>query len=148
MKKTLIFKVIVLSVVTVLLAACSKKDDILHPQPMPEPQPDIRLLPIMLKAAITVGDVLYDSIPATFTIITWDLNNVAHQKDTMLNAGAQLFYLSKDALRYSLKMHKWGVTYEKVLERADVTEGVSPHKIKLLGNLLFFSGAGVTGYQN
>lgn len=78
---------------------------------------------IKLKAVITVGDVLYDSIPATFTITTWDANGVAYRKDTALNAGAQVIYLPNEATRYSLKLQKWGITDEKMLNKAELTEG-------------------------
>lgn len=100
---------------------CSKTDEILLPSP-PAP-PSSSYFPIKLKASITVGDLVYDSIPAGFTITSWDKNNVAQQKDTVLEAGAQVIYLAKDAVRYSLKMQKWGVTYEKMLNRIDVAEG-------------------------
>ena len=123
MRKTLVDIVTKISVVAVLMTACSKKDGITEPPLQPVPPIDKGSLPIYLKAAITVGDVVYDSIPATFTITTWNVNGVAHRKDTALNPGAQVIYLPKDASRYSLKLQKWGVTEEKMLNKADVTEG-------------------------
>jgi hypothetical protein len=123
MKKTFSSAVMQLSVVTMLFMACNKKDGILQPPPPPVQQPDEGFFSIRLKAAITVGDVAYDSIPATFTITTWDANGIAQQKDTALDAGAQIIYLPKKAARYSLKLNKWGVTDEKILNKADMTEG-------------------------
>ncbi len=121
MRKLLFSKVMQMTVVAVLLTACSKQDDILTPTPPTQPVQGYFM--VKLKASITVGDVVYDSIPATFTISSWNINSVARQKDTSLNAGAQVIYLPKDAVRYSIKMQKWGVTYEKTLNRAEVAEG-------------------------
>lgn len=128
MRKTLLGTLMQLSVIAFLFTACSKEENMVNPQPQPLPLPTVPtpvngFVPVLVKAAITVGDVLYDSIPAHFTIASWDVNNVAVQKDTTLNPGAQLIYLPKAAVRYSLKMQKWGVTYEKTLNRAEVTEG-------------------------
>jgi hypothetical protein len=123
MNKKLSGAVMQLSVLTMLLTACSKKADILTPQPPPVTKPEEGFFPIQLKAAITVGDVVYDSIPATFTITSWDANGLAQRKDTALDAGARVIYLPKNAVRYSLKLSKWGVTEEKMLNKADVVEG-------------------------
>ena len=90
MIKNLFNTIMLLSTGAILFTACSKKDDILSPQPLPQPQPGAGLLSVRLKAAITVGNVLYDSIPANFTITSWDVNNIALQKDTVLNPGVQV----------------------------------------------------------
>lgn len=123
MKKIILNSLLQLSLLVIFLTACNKKDDIINPQPKPLPQPSNELLSVRLKAAITIGDVLYDSIPADFTITSWDVNNIALKKDTTLSPGTHLIHLPKAAVRYSLKMQKWGVTYEKILNRAEVTEG-------------------------
>lgn len=123
MKKGLSSIVTCLTAVAILSTACSKKSDISNPQPSPVPIPVESSFSVRVKAVITVGDVVYDSIPAMFTITTWDVNGVAHAKDTLLDAGAQLIYLPKKAARYSLKLSKWGITDEKLLNRSEVTEG-------------------------
>ena len=112
-----------LSVVAILVTAC-KNDDLLQPKPVGSvPQPQEGFFPVHVKAIITVGDVVYDSIPATFTITTWDASGVAQRNDTTLPAGKQVVYLPKKAERYGLKLQKWGITDEKILNKADVTEG-------------------------
>jgi hypothetical protein len=123
MKKTLFETVIHLSMVAVLFTACNKQDILNPPSPPANPQPGNELFAVKLKAAISIGDVVYDSIPANFTITYWDANNISHQKDTSLDAGAQLIYLPKNALKYSFKMQKWGVVDEKILNKSEVTEG-------------------------
>ncbi len=146
MRKILFSTVMQLTVVAVLLTGCSKQDDIVIPTPAPPVQ---GYFTVKLKAAITVGDVLYDSIPAIFTITSWDVNSVAKRKDTSLSAGAQVIYLPKDAVRYSIKMQKWGVTYEKTLNRAEVAEGAiyllggqkEAKKLQLVTEETFVNGA-------
>ncbi len=123
MKRRLASAVMQLSVVAILATAC-KNDDLLQPKPpVSVPQPEEGYFPIHVKAVITVGDVVYDSIPATVTITTWDARGVAQQKDTTLNAGTQVIYLPKQASRYGLKLQKWGVTDEKIVNKAEATEG-------------------------
>ncbi len=118
MKKITLNSLLHLSLIAVLLTACSKEEDT-----KPQFQNGNDRLSIRLKAAINIGGVLYDSIPANFTITSWDVNNIAHKKDTALNPGTHVIYLPKSAVRYILKMQKWGVTYEKILNQAEVTEG-------------------------
>jgi hypothetical protein len=92
---------------------------------------------------------VYDSIPATFTLTYWDINNISHQKDTTLNAGAQVIYLPKSALKYNLKMQKWGETYEKMLNKSEITEGAlyqlggtkDPKKLKWVSEERFENGS-------
>ncbi|WP_247237290.1 hypothetical protein [Telluribacter sp. SYSU D00476] len=123
MKRQLVSVAMQLFVVVILVTAC-KNDDLLQPKPpVSVPQPEEGFFPVHVKAVITVGDVVYDSIPATFTITTWDARGVTHQKDTTLPAGKQVIYLSKNASRYGLKLQKWGITDEKILNKTDVIEG-------------------------
>ncbi|MGZ5246922.1 MAG: hypothetical protein ACXWV5_07760, partial [Flavitalea sp.] len=149
MRKTFVETAIHLLVVAVLLTACNKQDVLIPPTPPGTPQPENGFFAVNLKAAITVGDVVYDSIPATFTLTYWDVNNVSHQKDTSLDAGVQVVYLPKNALKYSLKMQKWGVTYEKNLNKSEVTEGAlyqlggykEPKRLKWVSEERFENGS-------
>lgn len=133
----------------ILFTACNKKDVLNPPTPPANPQPENGFFAVKLKAAITIGDVVYDSIPATFTLTYWDINNISHQKDTTLNPGAQVIYLPKNASKYSLKMQKWGVTYEKMLNKSEITEGAvyqlggnkDPKKLKWISEERFESGS-------
>lgn len=103
-----------------VLTACEKEG---LPKPVITPPVDDGYFTVKLKAAITVGDVVYDSIPATFTITSWDANGVQHQKDTTLQAGAQAILLPKAHSRYAFSVNKWGVHNQLVLTKNEVTEG-------------------------
>lgn len=125
MKRFLVPALTLLTLTTTLFTSC-KKDDFQRPPVAPAPQQPPAgegYVAVKVKAVITVGDVVYDSIPATYTITTWDAHGVQHRKDTTVEAGAQNIYLRKEATRYSIRLNKWGLTDEKVLEKADVNEG-------------------------
>jgi hypothetical protein len=123
MKNGLTSTIRCLSAAVILLTACSKKNDLLNPPHNPAPPATESSFSVRLKAVIKIGDVVYDSIPARFTITTWDGDGVALVKDTLLNAGEQLIYLPKKAVRYSLKMNKWGISDEKLLNKSEIVEG-------------------------
>jgi len=104
---------------------------------------------VKLKASVTVGTINYDSIPANFKIITWDANNVAHEKDTFLNAGAKEIVLPKSHVKFQFKLIKWGVSDEITLTRSQIQEGTTyilggnkaAKKIKLEETYLFVEGS-------
>lgn len=106
-----------------LLSSCKKERLSQNPLPNPVPLPTESSFSVRVKAVLKVGDVVYDSIPAMFTITTWDADGVAHAKDTLMNPGEQLIYLPKTAVRYSLKLNKWGISDEKLLNKSEVVEG-------------------------
>lgn len=110
-------------VAIILLSSCKKERLTQSPPPNPVPPLTDSFFSVRLKAVIKVGDVVYDSIPARFTITMWDVNGVAHTTDTLLNPGEQVIYLPKKAVRYSLKLEKWGIRDEKLLNKADVLDG-------------------------
>lgn len=107
-----------MAITATTLTAC-KKDDL--PTPMP-PAPPTGEYAIKVKAAITVGDVVYDSIPATLTISSWDRTGVMHQREVQLAAGTQTVYLPKAHTRYHIKLNKWGITDERRLFPSEVSE--------------------------
>jgi len=80
---------------------------------------------IKMKAAITVGAINYDSIPADLRVITWDANGVAHEKQIALEAGANEITLPKSHLRFQFKLAKWGVSDELTLTRDQISEGTT-----------------------
>lgn len=104
--------------VSLLFTAC-KKDD----QPVPQvPDPE-QYVTIKVKASIKIGDVLYDSIPGDFTIMSWDKNGVKHERDTLLHAGARQISLPASHQRYALRLAKWGKVYELALPKSEVVNG-------------------------
>lgn len=107
-----------MAIAATTLTAC-KKDDL--PTPMP-PAPPTGEYAVKVKTVITVGDVLYDSIPATLTISSWDRTGVMHQRDVQLAAGTQTVYLPKAHTRYHIKLNKWGITDERRLNPDEVSE--------------------------
>lgn len=143
-------RALTLTMLTVtVFTACNKED-------LPKPKPPVVTPPvaegyitIKLKAAITVGDVVYDSIPATFRITSWDDNGVQHQKDTTLDAGAQAIHLPKAHSRFSFSINKWGVDDQLVLAKNEITEGrvytlggsKAAKKLQSVTQYSFFNGA-------
>jgi hypothetical protein len=79
-------------------------------------------LKVKLQAVVTVGNITYDSIPATFTITSWNAAGEKFEKDTILLAGAKEVYLPSSHVRFSFRVQKWGVTDEMTLNRDQITE--------------------------
>lgn len=124
--KNVFARAFTLALLSVTVLTACQKEDVLKPQPTPPvvtpPAPDGHIT-IKLKAAITVGDVVYDSIPATFRITSWDEAGVQHQKDTALDAGAKAVTLPKGHSRFAFSVNKWGVEDQLVLTKNEITEG-------------------------
>ena len=79
-----------LTLFTMLFTAC-KKDDIpqpgkpipspvVNPVPVPNPNPSETSFTIKLKTVITIGSIVYDSIPAVLTLSSWDSSGTEHKK--------------------------------------------------------------------
>ena len=100
MRKVITRIAFVMAIAATTLTACKKdKNDV--PAPPPPPTGDFAL---KVKAAITVGDVVYDSIPATFTITSWDRSGLMHQRTIELAAGTQTVYLPKAHTKYRIQL--------------------------------------------
>lgn len=107
-----------MAIAATTLTACKKdKNDV--PAPPPPPAGDFAL---KVKAAITVGDVVYDSIPATFTITSWDRSGIMHQRAVELAAGTQTVYVPKAHTKYRIQLAKWGITDERTILNNEVSE--------------------------
>lgn len=100
-----------------VLISC-KKDDV----PAPPPPPPTGDFAVKVKASITVGDVVYDSIPATATITTWDRSGVQHQRTEELQAGTNTVYVPKAHTKYRIRFTKWGATAERTILDSEVSE--------------------------
>lgn len=81
------------------------------------------LLTIKVQTVISIGKVIYDSIPAPFTLTTWDENNNETTVFSTLAAGVNEVQVPKSAIKYGFKVSKWGMTDEMTLLKADVQEG-------------------------
>ena len=84
--------------------------------------PDNTMFLLRVKAAITVGNVLYDSIPATITVRSWDVNNVVHERQVQLNAGMNNLVLPQAHTRFQFTMSKWGLASEVTILRSEIDE--------------------------
>ncbi len=80
-------------------------------------------LKVSLRASIKVGEILYDSIPATILYTYWDENQQAFGKYITLAAGSNEVQLPRSATRHHFRMTKWGVSYEMNLLKTEVQEG-------------------------
>lgn len=83
-----------------------------------------KTLSIKLQAVIGIGSIIYDSIPAQVSILSWDANNNVHRKDTLLAPGINSIRLPASHTRYQFSMSKWGITDEITLTRDRIQENV------------------------
>jgi hypothetical protein len=86
------------------------------------PGEEEQFIRLKLKAVISVGDVLYDSIPAQFRITTWKNAGEFTNKDTTLAAGTNEVLISKSAVKYSVRMMKWGIVDDLEIMKDEVNE--------------------------
>ena len=107
-------------IIAVMVSAC-KKEDIKH-NPNPGENPD-GIYKVKVKAAITIGDIMYDSIPASLQVISWDNNDVMHERQINLAAGTNEVSLPKAHRKYQLKLSKWGISDEMSFTKSQVPEG-------------------------
>jgi hypothetical protein len=78
---------------------------------------------LKVKAVIGIGDIIYDSIPASLDIISWDSNNVSHQKNIELSPGVNTISLPKSHSRYKLTLTQWGIKDEISFTKQEIQEG-------------------------
>lgn len=132
MKKAIYFATLLTALATILLTACDKKDYIPSRPDQPNPgtptqptPPGAQTTPLRVKVAIKIGAVLYDSIPATLHITSFDSAGIATTQMMELAAGTNTLALSAKAAKYTLRMTKWGLSDEITLTRAELaTKGV------------------------
>jgi hypothetical protein len=76
-----------------------------------------------IKAIMQIGDVLYDSIPASLALTTWDKNGEMTTSYISLKAGVNEISLLKAASKFQFRVDKWGTWDVMTLDRKDVEEG-------------------------
>jgi hypothetical protein len=104
------------------ITAC-KKDG--HPgQDAPPPLDQQASVKVKVRAAIKIGQVLYDSVPAHFKITSWDKSGAPHQKDTLLPAGVSEIAVPNSHTRYKFEMSKWGVSKDTTIEAVDLNKSI------------------------
>lgn len=126
MKSSRIITMLIISL-TIFFGSCKKdapeptKPGTGTPQRPTEPgNPDNSTFLVKVKAAITVGNILYDSIPAIITVKSWDVNNVVHERQVQLNAGMNNLELPQAHTRFQFTMSKWGLAAEVSMLKADM----------------------------
>lgn len=116
-----------------LLASCSKKDlpiptgPVHHPVPNPPQdggQPQAQTLTIKVQAVIKIGDIVYDHIPASFTLTSFDSTNQPHMLMIRLKPGVNEITIPANHIRYRLSVKEWNQTDEMTLDRKDMQEDV------------------------
>lgn len=75
-----------------------------------------------IKAVVQVGAVVYDSIPASLTLTTFDSKGEMTTSYVPLKAGVNEVPLLKSASRFTFNVSKWGVSEEKTLDRTSINE--------------------------
>jgi hypothetical protein len=85
--------------------------------------PASRSIKVWVQPLIKIGDIIYDSVPVSFTLTSWDVNGVKTVKNSTLAAGKTELTLSKDMATYQFQIKKWGTTDELTLSQNDLQEG-------------------------
>lgn len=113
-----------LAVVLIYFFSACRKDD--HPgqhTPLPTPGQGT-YCKIKVRAAVAVGHVIYDSIPAAFTVTTWDQDGIPHRTDTVLAPGINELLLPKSHTKFRFELHKWNADKDTVILQANLKETV------------------------
>lgn len=84
--------------------------------PVPDNNPNFR---IRLRTVITNGDVVYDSIPSTLRITTWDERNEWSNREMELKPGTNEIILPKAATKFKFQIWQWGHSDEMTLLKKD-----------------------------
>ena len=125
----------VTAVIATLFTACEKEDmPSRPPQPVPgspgQPTqpgktPDVVITNLRVKVAVKIGEVVYDSIPATLHIASFDSAGQVTNQVVELEAGTNTLALYGKHAKYTLKMTKWGLSDQVTVTRAELaTKGV------------------------
>lgn len=77
---------------------------------------------IKMKAIMKIGDVVYDSIPASLTITSWKDNGEKTTAYGSLKAGVNEIQLLKSATKFDIVVSKWGTNDAITINRQDVDE--------------------------
>ena len=78
---------------------------------------------IRVQPLVRIGEVVYDSIPVTLTVVTWDQAGQASVQTHILSPGKNDLLLLASASKYQFKLSKWGTYDEMTLLRNEVQEG-------------------------
>jgi hypothetical protein len=79
-------------------------------------------LKLKLRAIIKIGDVIYDSIPASLTISTFNSSGEMTTTYAPLKAGVNELQLLKSAAKYHFRVSRWGITDTMTLDRSNADD--------------------------
>ena len=98
-----------------------------EPKPNPNPQtpPDTtsRSFVIQLRTEIKVGNVVYDSIPSSLMVRSWDSAQQLTVSFHSLKAGNNELTLSRSKMKYELTFEKWGLSEKFIITAAAFENG-------------------------
>lgn len=77
---------------------------------------------VKIKAIMKIGDIIYDSIPASIRITTWNDKGEMNTTYGHLKAGVNEVTVLKAAVKYEFLVSKWGTNDAMTLNRQDVDE--------------------------
>ena len=134
MKKLLTPAIYFLMMLTVLVS-CSKNGSDYIPTPVPGEEPKPNPIPqnpadtasktfaINIRTEIKVGNVVYDSIPSSLMIRSWDSAQQLSVSFHSLKAGNNEFTLSKSKLKYELTVKKWDLSEQWIVPASEFENG-------------------------
>lgn len=129
MKQNRIARVWMIVLMIAALASCTKKDlpvpvtNPNHPQQGGGHQQPQRLT-IKVQAIIRIGDIIYDNIPASFTLTSYDSSMQPHMLNVRLKPGVNEINIPANHVRYRLFVKEWNQTDEMTLDRNNIQEDV------------------------
>lgn len=134
MKPKLISLTLMVLLLSAALFSCTKEDlppnqpGGQQPKPTPgktpgTPNTPVATLRLAVRAAIKVGTIEYDSIPAQFVVKTWDSSGAVQEKGMALPAGTNWIDLPNNTAKVTVKMSQWLAQDEKTIERNAINRG-------------------------
>jgi hypothetical protein len=79
---------------------------------------------IRIHPVVNIGGIVYDSVPVSLSITTWDLQNQPATIQTQLTGGVNEVFVKKSAIKYKLRTSRWGIVDEMEIERTSLSESV------------------------
>lgn len=115
-----------------LFASCTRKDVPLPVTQGPINNPNTpqqgggqeQTLKIKVQAVIKIGDIIYDSIPASFTLTSYDNSMQPHMLMLRLKPGVNEISVPANHVRYRLQVKEWNQTDEMTLDRNNIQEDI------------------------
>ncbi|MET3128180.1 hypothetical protein ABID42_003299 [Arcicella rosea] len=102
------------------LDALSKPEDSSNPNTN---VPSDSVFAVSINVKMEVGSIVYDSASTNITVISWDKNNVAHEKEISISANNNKVYLVKTHQKFQFKFQKWGITEQLTFTKEQIKEG-------------------------